>query len=125
MTVKESFDLASHPTTWGHKDRAKHKAAEDALAVRRLEAAGAVVFGKTNVPVSLADWQSFNPVYGTTVNPWNAQHTPGGSSGGSAAATAISADRSACRRITAASSAISRPGACCHRAGIRCRVLRR
>jgi amidase len=58
------------------------------IAVRRLEAAGAVVFGKTNVPVNLADWQSYNPVYGSTANPWNTDHTPGGSSGGSAAALA-------------------------------------
>jgi amidase len=88
MTVKESFDLAAHPTTWGHKERADHRADEDALAVRRLEGAGAIVFGKTNVPVNLGDWQSYNPVYGTTVNPWHAEHTPGGSSGGGAAATA-------------------------------------
>jgi amidase len=88
MTVKESFDLAGTPTTWGYSDRANHKAEEDALAVRRLEAAGAVVFGKTNVPDSLGDWQSYNPVYGTTVNPWDISRTPGGSSGGSAAATA-------------------------------------
>jgi amidase len=88
MTVKESFDLTGHPTTFGHKDRANHAAEEDALAVRRLEAAGAVVFGKTNVPLNLGDWQSYNAVYGTTVNPWDAKHTPGGSSGGSAAVTA-------------------------------------
>ena len=88
MTVKESFDLAGLPTTWGHQERASHKAEADALAVRRLEAAGAVVFGKTNVPVSLADWQSYNPVYGATANPWHAGHTPGGSSGGGAAAVA-------------------------------------
>ena len=88
MTVKESFDLRGHPTTWGHPARAAHRAAEDALAVRRLEAAGAVVLGKTNVPVSLADWQSYNPVYGTTNNPWSATHTPGGSSGGGAASVA-------------------------------------
>jgi amidase len=88
MTVKESFDLAGLPTTWGYEDRREHRAAEDALAVQRLKAAGAVVFGKTNVPVSLADWQSFNPIYGTTSNPWNTEHTPGGSSGGSAAAVA-------------------------------------
>jgi amidase len=56
--------------------------------VQRLKAAGAVVFGKTNVPVGLADWQSFNPVYGATNNPWNLGHTPGGSSGGGAAAVA-------------------------------------
>ncbi len=56
--------------------------------MQRLTAAGAVVFGKTNVPVGLADWQSYNPVYGATSNPWNLAHTPGGSSGGSAAALA-------------------------------------
>ena len=55
---------------------------------RALSAAGAVVFGKTNVPMLLADWQTFNPIYGTTNNPWNLERTPGGSSGGSAAALA-------------------------------------
>jgi amidase len=88
MTVKESFDLAGHPSTWGFPERKDHRADVDALAVQRLEAAGAVVFGKTNVPVALADWQSYNPVYGTTSNPWNTAHTPGGSSGGGAAACA-------------------------------------
>ncbi|MGH7043956.1 MAG: amidase [Acetobacteraceae bacterium] len=88
MTVKESFDLKGLPTTWGYKERAGHRAEADALAVQRLEAAGAVVFGKTNVPVSLGDWQSYNPVYGATSNPWNLAHTPGGSSGGAAAALA-------------------------------------
>ena len=88
MTVKESFDLTGLPTTWGHEDRKPHRAETDALAVKRLENAGAVVFGKTNVPVSLADWQSYNPVYGTTNNPWDPAHTPGGSSGGGAAACA-------------------------------------
>ena len=88
MTVKESFNLAGLPTTWGYEEQRNSAAHEDALAVQRLTAAGAVVFGKTNVPVSLADWQSFNPVYGATSNPWNLAHTPGGSSGGSAAAMA-------------------------------------
>ncbi len=88
MTVKESFDLIGLPTTWGHEDRKPHRADADALAVQRLEQAGAVVFGKTNVPVSLADWQSYNPVYGSTNNPWHHAHTPGGSSGGGAAACA-------------------------------------
>jgi amidase len=88
MTVKESFDLNGHATTWGNAARSNHKAQEDALPVRRLEAAGAVVFGKTNVPVNLADWQSYNPIFGVTVNPWDTAHTPGGSSGGSAAVTA-------------------------------------
>jgi amidase len=88
MTVKESYDFAGLPTTWGHRFREDHRATADALAVQRLEAAGAIVFGKTNVPVSLADWQSYNPVYGTTNNPWNLGSTPGGSSGGGAAACA-------------------------------------
>ena len=88
MTVKESFDIAGLPSTWGYEDRRRHRAEADALAVERIEAAGAVVYGKTNVPVGLADWQAFNPVYGTTNNPWNLAHTPGGSSGGSAAALA-------------------------------------
>jgi amidase len=56
--------------------------------VERLLGAGVVLFGKTNVPSWLADWQSFNPVYGTTNNPWDLSRTPGGSSGGSAAALA-------------------------------------
>jgi amidase len=88
MTVKESFDYQGHPTTWGHIFRCEHRAAGDALAVRRIEAAGANVFGKTNVPVSLGDWQSYNPVYGSTNNPWSFGCTPGGSSGGGAAALA-------------------------------------
>ena len=88
MTVKESFDVTGLPTTWGFEDRRVHRAEFDALAVQRMEDAGVVVFGKTNVPVALADWQSYNPVYGTTHNPWNDAHTPGGSSGGGAAACA-------------------------------------
>jgi amidase len=88
MTVKESFDVAGLPTTRGHIETVMHRAGTSSLAIRRLEAAGAVVFGKTNVPVDLADWQSYNPVYGSTSNPWNVAHTPGGSSGGSAASMA-------------------------------------
>jgi len=88
MTVKESFDLDGLPSTWGYAERREHRAEVDALAVQRLEGDGAVVFGKTNVPVGLADWQSYNPVYGSTNNPWNVGHTPGGSSGGGAAACA-------------------------------------
>ncbi len=88
MTVKESFDIADLPTTRGHVEALAHRAGASSLAIRRLEAAGAVVFGKTNVPVDLADWQSYNPVYGSTSNPWNVAHTPGGSSGGSAASMA-------------------------------------
>ena len=88
MTVKESFDLAGRPTTWGHLARKDHAATDDALAVQRLKAAGAVIFGKTNIPLNLADFQSYNAVYGTTNNPWDVTRGPGGSSGGSAAAVA-------------------------------------
>ncbi len=88
MTVKESFDIAGLPTTFGLTQYRNNLAARDALAVDRLKAAGAVIFGKTNVPVMLADWQTFNPIYGTTNNPWDLTRTPGGSSGGAAAALA-------------------------------------
>jgi amidase len=88
MTVKESFNIAGWPTTWGQPEHKDNVAKTDALAVERLKRAGAIVFGKTNVPVLLADWQSFNPVYGTTNNPWDLLRTPGGSSGGAAAALA-------------------------------------
>ncbi len=88
MTIKESFDLAGHPSTFGRPDRRNHKAARDALTVERLKAAGAIVMGKTNVPLDLAEWQSFNEIYGVTVNPWDRSRTPGGSSGGASAALA-------------------------------------
>jgi len=88
MTVKESFDVAGWPKTWGLAEHKDNVARKDALAVERLKRAGAVVFGKTNVPELLADWQSFNSIYGTTNNPWDLTRTPGGSSGGSAAALA-------------------------------------
>jgi amidase len=88
MTVKESFDVEGLPTTWGVADYKGHRAEKDALAVERFRRAGAVIFGKTNVPVLLADWQTFNPIYGTTNNPWDTSRVPGGSSGGAAAALA-------------------------------------
>lgn len=88
MTIKESFDVAGLPTTWGHARFKDQVAPKDALLVQRLKAAGAIIIGKTNVPVDLTDWQSFNPVYGRTVNPHNPGRSPGGSSGGSAAAVA-------------------------------------
>jgi amidase len=88
MTVKESFNVAGLPTTWGIPGTEHVPAPDDAVAVARLKAAGAVVVGKTNVPVMLADWQSYNAVYGVTNNPWDPARTPGGSSGGAAAALA-------------------------------------
>lgn len=88
MTIKESYDVAGMPTTWGLPALKDNIAPRNALAVDRLLAAGVVLFGKTNVPAWLADWQSYNDVYGTTSNPWDLSRTPGGSSGGSAAALA-------------------------------------
>jgi len=88
MTVKESFNIAGLPTTWGVPTERDSIATHNALAVDRLLAAGAVVFGKTNVPLLLADWQSYNEIYGITNNPWDLRLSPGGSSGGSAAALA-------------------------------------
>lgn len=88
ITIKESFDVAGLATTVGHPERAGHRAQEHSVAVARLVAAGAIVLGKSNVPKDLADWQSFNAVYGVTRNPWHAGHSPGGSSGGAAAALA-------------------------------------
>ncbi|MFI6776389.1 amidase [Nocardia sp. NPDC050412] len=88
VTVKESYNIAGLPTTWGMSPYANYVPAEDAVQVSRLKAAGAVVLGKTNVPFMLGDLQSFNEIYGTTNNPWDLGRTPGGSSGGSAAALA-------------------------------------
>ncbi|WP_425229533.1 amidase family protein [Sphingomonas sp.] len=88
MTVKESFDVAGLPTSWGFAEHADHVAQTDALAVQRLKAAGAIILGKTNIPVGLADLQANNPNYGLTRNPRDPDRVSGGSSGGSAASLA-------------------------------------
>ncbi len=88
VSIKESYDLEGTPTTWGIPAFEKNVATSDAQTVSRMKAAGAHYLGKTNVPLSLADFQSYNDIYGTTRNPWNPERTPGGSSGGSAAALA-------------------------------------
>jgi amidase len=87
--VKECFGVAGHPSTWGLVAFRDSKAAKNSEVVDRLLRAGAVLIGATNVPVALHDFgQSYNPIYGTTSNPWDVKRTPGGSSGGSAAALA-------------------------------------
>ena len=88
MTVKESYDVVGMPTTWGAPELKDNRPSRNALAVDRLLGVGVVLFGKSNVPLMLADWQSYNAVYGSTNNPWDLGRTPGGSSGGSAAALA-------------------------------------
>lgn len=88
MTIKEAYDIEGLPTTWGIPEFKDNIASTDSDTVRKLKQAGAHFFGKTNVPLQLGDFQSFNDIYGTTNNPWNPERTPGGSSGGSAAALA-------------------------------------
>ncbi len=88
MTVKESNNVAGLPTTWGFAHHAGNIVDRDSVVVERLKTAGAVIVGKTNAPVALADWQSGNPIYGNTANPLDQSRTPGGSSGGASAALA-------------------------------------
>ncbi len=88
VTVKESFDWAGHPTTWGDPARADQIAGADADVVARLKRAGAVILGKTNIPAYLSDWETVNPLFGATRNPADPTRSAGGSSGGSAAAVA-------------------------------------
>jgi amidase len=88
LTVKESYNVAGLPTTWGIPAQKDFRPVEDALAISRVKDAGGVILGKTNVPLGLGDWQSYNDIYGTTNNPYDLGRTPGGSSGGSSAALA-------------------------------------
>lgn len=87
MTVKDCLDVDGMPASAGVK-AFLNRDAGDAAAVGHARTEGAVIWGKTNVPVMAGDWQSYNPVYGTTNNPWDIERTPGGSSGGAAAALA-------------------------------------
>jgi amidase len=88
LTVKESYNVAGLPTTWGIPEQKNFVPKEDALSISRVKEAGGVILGKTNVPLGLGDWQSYNDIYGTTHNPFDLARTPGGSSGGSSAALA-------------------------------------
>jgi amidase len=88
MTLKESINVAGLGTTCGVPDWKGYVSPRDGPIAARSRAAGAVLLGKTNVPPMLADWQSANPIFGRTNNPWDVTRTPGGSSGGSAAAVA-------------------------------------
>ena len=88
VVVKESFGVAGRPSTWGNPTLKDARAPANSSAVQRLLDAGAVLIGVTNVPFALMDGQSYNEIYGTTNNPWDLTRTPGGSSGGTAAALA-------------------------------------
>lgn len=88
LTIKDSYEVVGMTTVCGAPWLKNHRPETNAVAVQRLVDAGAVIFGKTNVPLMTQDIQTFNSVFGTTNNPWNTAHTPGGSSGGAAAAVA-------------------------------------
>jgi amidase len=87
MTIKDSFNVTGLHTTWGNLSFKDYIADSDAMVVRRLRQAGAIIVGKTNVHFMLADFaQTANELYGVTNNPWDTTRTPGGSTGGGAAA---------------------------------------
>jgi amidase len=88
ITIKDAFAMAGVRTTAGADFLKDHVPAEDAAAVARLRAAGAVILGNTNVPAMLSDWQSYNAIFGASNNPYDVARTPGGSTGGGAAALA-------------------------------------
>lgn len=88
MTIKDCIYVRGLPTTGGLVERKDEVSEEDAPAVALLRKAGMVLLGKTNVPVYASDWQSDNPLFGRSNNPWNLDRTPGGSTGGGAAAVA-------------------------------------
>ncbi|HEX4209992.1 MAG TPA: amidase [Candidatus Binataceae bacterium] len=88
MTIKDSFQTAGLRTTSGAPELAEYIPQEDAWPVARLREAGAIIFGKTNLPIYAGDLQSYNDLFGTTNNPYDLSRSPGGSSGGSAAALA-------------------------------------
>lgn len=89
MTIKDGYDVEGMPATSGFPPFASRDSnCADAELVARARGAGAVIWGKTNVPLMLGDFQSYNAIYGTTNNPYDATRVPGGSSGGAAAALA-------------------------------------
>ena len=88
MTIKDALETAGLRTTGGHAPLKDYIPAVDAPAVARLRSAGAILLGKSNVPPLSADYRADNPIFGRTNNPWNLERTPGGSTGGGAAAVA-------------------------------------
>ncbi|MDX2169920.1 MAG: amidase [Deltaproteobacteria bacterium] len=86
FAAKDLEDVGGMRTTYGSPLFAEHVPVQDSINVARLRAAGAIILGKTNTPEFGSYMQSSNPVFGATRNPWNLERTPGGSSGGAAAA---------------------------------------
>ena len=88
FTLKDAHATAGMRTTTGFPPLADYVPQKDSTVTARLKKAGGILIGKTNVAMMLADYQSTNPIFGRTNNPWNSERTPGGSSGGAAAALA-------------------------------------
>ncbi|MBV8452989.1 MAG: amidase, partial [Deltaproteobacteria bacterium] len=88
VTIKDAIETAGLRTTGGFPPLADHIPSADASVVSRVRAAGAIIVGKTNVPVLSADYRADNPIFGRTNNPWDLERTPGGSTGGGSAALA-------------------------------------
>jgi amidase len=117
VTIKDSFDTAGLVSTWGTPGRSRFVPEADATAVARLRAAGAVVLGKTNTPELTLGFETVNPVYGRTVNPWSPDRTCGGSSGGAAAIVCVGGSALDIGSDTGGS--IRLPAHCCGVAGLR------
>jgi amidase len=88
ITIKDALETEGIRSTGGAVELTDHVPTVDAVAVARVKAAGAIVFGKTNVPRWSGDLQTYNEIFGTTNNPWSLDRTPGGSSGGAATSVA-------------------------------------
>lgn len=88
VTLKDAWSVKGMRTTAGYPPLADYIPDQDATVVARLRKAGALILGKTNVPILSTDTQTHNEIFGRTNNPWNVERSPGGSSGGSAAAVA-------------------------------------
>ncbi len=136
ITLKESINVTGLGTTCGVPDWKGYVSPHDGPIAARTRAAGAVLLGKTNVPPMLADWQSANPIFGRTSNPWDLTRTPGRQQrrqrGGDRGRTQRARSRlghrrarSACPRSSAASTATGRARRCCRAAASsRCRPCR-
>lgn len=117
MTIKDSLDTAGVVSTWGTTGRAKFVPKADATAVNRLKAAGAILLGKTNTPELTLSYETDNLVYGRSHNPYNLDHSPGGSSGGAAAIIAAGGSPFDIGSDTGGS--IRLPAHCCGIAGLK------
>ncbi|MEY2591969.1 MAG: amidase [Acidimicrobiaceae bacterium] len=111
ITVKDAIETAGIRSTGGAIELTDHVPTVDAPAVARLRAAGAIVFGKTNLPRWSGDLQTFNEIFGTTNNPWDLERVPGGSSGG--AATAVACGFTTFELGTDIGGSVRNPSHCC------------